>query len=152
MPSFSSASAASVAKAHPKMQAILNEAIKRIDFRVLDSTRGRAAQTKAFLTGHSKAKFGQSAHNYAPSIAVDLFPAPYDWKNRAAFVALYNTIGFYDPATNKGKGIALEMKIGVRCGLDWHMDGVNPGDDWDGGHYELHPWRDWAKQSHLVED
>ncbi len=152
MPTFSPASAASVAKAHPRMQAILNEAIKHVDFRVLDSTRGRAAQTKAFLTGHSKARFGDSAHNYVPSIACDLFPAPYEWDNRAAFAHLYDVIGFFDPETGRGKGIALAMKTGLRCGLDWHMDGVGPGDDWDGGHYELHQWRTWARQSHLVED
>lgn len=144
MPSFSAASAASVAKAHPKMRAILNEAIKRIDFKVLDSTRGRTAQTKAFLTGHSKAKFGQSAHNYVPSIAVDLFPAPYDWNNGKVFADLYHVM----------MAVAKEQGTPLRSGLDWDMNGLRPGDrdNWDGGHYELHPWREWAKQSHLVED
>lgn len=154
MPVFGINSKKELARAHPKLQALLKEAIKVVDFKILDSTRGKAAQTKAFLTGHSKAKFGQSAHNYVPSIAVDLFPAPYSWSNRKAFVKLYDVIGFYDPKTGRGKGLALKMKIGLRCGLDWDMDGVNPGDDddWDGGHYELHPWRTWAKQSKLYEE
>lgn len=149
---FSAVSQQEFNKAHPKLQQILGEAIKVIDFKILQATRGRAQQERAFRTGHSKAHFGQSAHNYVPSIAVDLFPAPFDWNNRKAFVDLYNVIGFYDPATHRGAGLAKQLVIPIRCGLDWHMDGVNPGDDWDGGHYELHPWRDWAKQVHLVED
>lgn len=152
MPVFGTASKRSLKSAHPKLQFLLNEAIKVVDFKILDSLRGRAAQEKAFRQGHSKAHFGQSAHNYKPAIAVDLFPAPYDWDDRKAFVKLYDVLGFFDPPTGRGKGLALEHRIGLRCGLDWHMDGVNKGrDDWDGGHYELHPWRDWAKQSKLYE-
>jgi peptidoglycan L-alanyl-D-glutamate endopeptidase CwlK len=152
MPSFGAASKLEFNKAHPKLRQILSAAIEKVDFKILQATRGRAQQERAFLTGHSKAHFGQSAHNYVPSIAVDLLPAPYDWNDRPAFVNLYKIIGFYDPATHRGVGLAKELMIPLRCGLDWHMDGVNPGDDWDGGHYELHPWRDWAKKVHLVED
>lgn len=152
MPVFGKLSKQSLAKAHPKLQFLLTEAIKVVDFKILDSLRGRAAQERAFRQGHSKARFGQSAHNYKPAIACDLFPAPYDWDDRKAFVRLYDVLGFYNPATGKGQGLALQHKIGLRCGLDWHMDGVNVGnDDWDGGHYELHPWREWAKQSKLFE-
>lgn len=35
--------------------------------------RPREEQEEAFSTGHSKARFGQSAHNVAPAMAVDLF-------------------------------------------------------------------------------
>jgi len=153
MPTFGATSLAQLKKAHPLIQQILTEAIKVIDFKILDSTRGRAAQTKAFRTGHSKAQFGQSAHNYVPSIAVDLFPAPYDWDNTASFKRLYDVIGRYDKATGKGKGLALQLKIPLRCGFDWNMDDdATKTDQWDGGHYELHPWRDFAKNAKLFED
>lgn len=144
MPVFGAQSKIQLAKAHPKMQAILNAAIQHVDFKILDSTRGRAAQTKAFLTGHSKARFGQSAHNYVPSIAVDLLPAPYDWNNVKAFEQLYFVM----------MACAHELGIPLRSGLDWDMNGLRPGDkdNWDGGHYELHPWRTWAKQAKLFED
>ena len=141
MPAFSAVSLSSLAKCHPKLQEIANAAIKEIDFKVLDATRGRAAQTKAFLTGKSKAKFGQSAHNYVPAIAFDLFPAPYDWNNRGAFISLSKVI----LRIGKEKGILL------RWGGDWNMDG-NLSDGWDMPHYELNPWREWAKKSHLYED
>ncbi len=153
MPVFGTASKAALKKAHPDLQRLLVEAIKVIDFKILDATRGRAAQTKAFLQGNSKARLGESAHNYVPSIAVDLFPAPYDWNNGAAFRKLYAVIGRYDPKTGQGKGLALKMKIPLRCGIDWNMDGdKTKSDAWDGGHYELHPWRSFAKGSKLYED
>lgn len=153
MPVFGTVSKRNLAKAHPKLKLILNEAIKVIDFKVLDSTRGRALQTKAFLTGHSKARFGQSAHNFVPSIAVDLFPAPYDWNDVDAFRKLYDVIGSYNAETGQGKGLAKQLKIPIRCGIDWNMDGDKTKNDaWDGGHYELHPWREFAKTAKLVED
>lgn len=150
MPAFAAASLSILSKCHPKLQEIAHEAIKKIDFRVLDSTRGRDAQERAFHAGKSKAHFGQSAHNWSPAIAFDLFPAPYDWNNRAAFKALYDVIGYYNPQTGAGKGLAKEMKIPLRSGCDWNMDG-SISDGWDMPHYELHPWRTWAKSSKLFE-
>ena len=35
--------------------------------------RGKADQEEAFNTGHSRAHYGQSAHNCLPSMAVDFF-------------------------------------------------------------------------------
>lgn len=146
MPSFGSQSKAALAALHPDLQKILKESIKVIDFRILDAIRGKAAQERAFAQGNSKARFGQSAHNYEPAVACDLFPAPYDWNDRKAFRALYDVIGRFDPQTGKGKGLALQMKIPLRCGIDWNMDDdVTTSDSWDGGHYELHPWRSFAK-------
>jgi len=122
------------------LQEIANEAIKEIDFKVLDATRGRADQERAFAAGRSKAHFGQSAHNYVPAIAYDLFPAPYDWNNRQSFIDLSKVI----------LRIAKDRGIPIRWGGDWNMDG-NLSDGWDMPHYELHKWQDWAKKSKLYE-
>lgn len=140
MPSFGAASRAALEKCHPSLQAIAKEAIKSVDFRVLDATRGRDAQERAFAGGRSKARFGQSAHNYVPAIAFDLFPAPYDWNNRQAFIDLSKVI----------LQIAKAQGTPLRWGGDWNMDG-NLSDGWDMPHFELHPWRDWAKKSKLYE-
>lgn len=140
MPTFGTASLTSRAKLHPKLQLIVDEAIKEIDFKILDATRGRAAQEKAFKQGNTKAHFGDSAHNYVPAIAMDLFPAPYDWNNRQSFINLYNVV----------MRIAKAHDIPLRSGLDWNMDG-NFKDGWDAPHYELHPWREYAKKSKLYE-
>lgn len=141
MPTFGTASLASRAKLHPKLQELVDAAIKEIDFKILDATRGRAAQQKALAQGHSKVSFGNSAHNYVPAIAADLFPAPYDWNNRKAFINLSKVV----------LRIAKEKNIPIRWGGDWNGDG-NLSDGWDMPHYELTPWREWAKQSKLYED
>lgn len=142
MPVFGAASMRNLEKCHPSLKLIATEAIKEIDFRVLDSTRGRDAQNRAFQTGKSKAKFGQSAHNYVPAIAFDLFPFPYDWNDRKAFTKLAAIV----------MRIAKEKGIPLRWGGDWNMDGdKTTSDAWDMPHFELHPWRDWAKKSQLFE-
>ncbi|KQV35542.1 MULTISPECIES: M15 family metallopeptidase [unclassified Rhizobium] len=143
MPVFGVASRTNFAKCHPHLQLIANKAIKEIDFRVLDSKRGRDAKTRAYKTGKSKAKFGQSAHNYVPAIAFDLFPFPYDRNDRKAFTRLAEIV----------MRMAKEKGIPLRWGGDWNMDGdKTKSDAWDMLHFELHPWRDWAKKSKLYED
>ncbi len=139
---FDAQSLVSVVNAHPKLQLVLYAARQEIEFRVLDSRRGKAAQEKAFKEGKSKAHFGQSAHNYAPSIAVDLFPAPYKWDNTASFDRLAKVV----------MRIAKEKNIPLRWGGDWNMDGdKTKSDAWDRPHFELHPWREFAKESELYK-
>lgn len=143
MPNFGTASKKALAQAHPELQRWLNAGIKIVDFKILDSTRGKLAQERAFANGNSKAHFGQSAHNYSPAIAVDLFPKPYDWNDRQSFIDLWHVMGWWDG--KKGAGLAKSMEIPIRWGGDWNMDG-NLSDGWDLPHYELHPWRTWAKK------
>lgn len=145
---FDAASAARLAKAHPDIQRLMNEARKRIAFKVLDSQRGKDAQELAFRRGHSKVHFKDSAHNYAPAIAVDIVPDPLDWNDKKSFLAVQEVVGWYDPVTKKGKGLALTLRIPIRWGGDWNMDG-STSDGWDLPHYELHPWRKFAAQSKL---
>lgn len=139
---FGKESLKALARCHPHLQSIAQEAILETDFRVLDSIRDRDAQERAFAAGHSKVHFGNSAHNYEPAIAFDLFPAPYSWKNRKAFIDLSNIIF----------RIAREKNIELRWGGDFDRDGdKTTKDSWDLPHYELHPWRDWAKKSRLYK-
>lgn len=144
MPVFSAQSQKQLELALPQLQLVLKEAILHFDFKILDATRGRSAQEKAFAMGRSKVHFPESAHNWVPCIAVDLFPAPYDWNNKQAFVGLYHAM------------MAASQKVGIpiRSGMDWNMDGLNPGDtdNWDAGHYELHPWRSFRQFSKMFED
>src|SRR6478736_2330599 len=89
---FSQASLASRAKLLPCLQQVVDEAIKVIDFKILDATRGKAAQEKAFKQGNTEVHYPNSAHNYVPALAMDLFPAPYDWDNRQSFINLSKVI------------------------------------------------------------
>lgn len=137
MPRFGKSSLTSRSRLHPLLQKIVDTAIKEVDFKILDSTRGRDAQNLAFRTGRSKAKFGESAHNYVPAIAMDLFPAPYDWNNEQAFNNLARIV----------MRVAKEQGTPIRWGGDWNMDGSKTtSDGWDKPHFELHPWRTWAKK------
>lgn len=137
---FDSASARRLSQAHPLLQKLMHAAREKVIFSVLDSQRGRAAQELAFKRGNSKAHFGQSAHNWSPSIAVDIVPAAtpntVDWNDLAAFKNLGKVI----------MSLAKEMGIPIRWLGDPNMDG-SPADGWDFPHFELHPWRDFAKQS-----
>lgn len=141
---FDAASAKRLAGAHPLLQRLLIEARKRIAFTIMDSQRGRAAQTKAYKAGHSKATFGNSAHNYDPAIAVDLAPIPLDWSKTQPFIDVWKVIGYYNPKTKAGSGLAKEMGIPIRWGGDWNMNGKWTDDGWDFPHYELYPWRNYA--------
>lgn len=133
---FDAGSAKRLAAAHPLLQEVMNEARKSIKFRILDSQRGEEAQELAVKQGHSKAHFGQSAHNWSPAIAVDIVPEPLDWDDKQSFIALSKVI----------LPLAKKMGIPLRWGGDWNMDG-STSDGWDFPHYELHPWRDWAKET-----
>jgi peptidoglycan L-alanyl-D-glutamate endopeptidase CwlK len=143
MPTFSARSKRSRAELHPSLQKLVDAAIKEVDFVILDAQRGKAEQEKAFRGGFSKARFGQSAHNYIPAVALDVCPYPIDFNDAAKFRAIAKVF----------VRLAKELKLPVRWGGDWDMDG-----DWkderflDWGHFELHPWRDFAAKSKLIAD
>jgi peptidoglycan L-alanyl-D-glutamate endopeptidase CwlK len=137
MPAFSQRSLSARAELHPKLQQIVDEAIKVVDFVILDAQRGRAEQEKAFRGGFSKAHFGESAHNFKPAVALDIVPFPIDFNNVAGFRQIAKVF------VDTGK----RLQIPIRWGGDWDMDG-----DWkderflDWGHFELHKWQDFAKR------
>jgi peptidoglycan LD-endopeptidase CwlK len=125
---------------HPDLQRLYMAVDKRMPILLTDSTRGRAAQEKAFNTGHSKVHFGESAHNYSPAIACDAYPYPYKDNDYARFESLAEII----------KNEAKRLEIPIRQGIDFNMNGNTKDDTFkDYPHTELHPWRDWAAKSKL---
>lgn len=126
-----------LAGAHPLLQRLFEEVARQTPIMILDSQRGREAQEKAFKAGNSKVHFGDSAHNWSPSVALDVAPKPLDWNNRAPFIALSKIV----------LPTAKSMGIPIRWGGDWNMNGVLTDEKFsDLPHYELHPWRDFAKR------
>lgn len=143
MPTLDKASGARLAKAHPLLRKLFNEVARRTDVVILDSQRSRAAQELAYRAKRSKAKFGQSAHNWAPAIALDVCPKPIDWKDTRPFVTLAKEIVL---------PLAREMKIPIRWGGDWNMNGKTEDERFvDMPHYELNPWRTFARDARLFE-
>ncbi len=135
MPTFSTRSLKAREELHPLLQKIVDAAIKETDFVILDAQRGRAEQERAFAEKKSRAHFGQSAHNYSPAIAMDIVPYPVDWSDTKRFRDLH----------------AVIMRIAEEQGtpITW---GGNFTSLVDMPHYELKPWREWAKKSKLIED
>ena len=76
---------------------------------VICGFRGRYEQEKAYYTGKSKAKFGQSKHNLKPSQAVDVVPVPLNWEDIPAFEKLGEKI----------MAKAEELGIKIRWGRDF---------------------------------
>lgn len=116
MPVFSKQSRGKLETCDPRLQDILNEAIKIVDFVVLEGHRGKIAQDIAYATGRSKLRFPQGKHNALPSRAVDI--APYypdikiDWSDLIAFGRLMGVV----------QAIAHQKGVELRFGLDWDGD------------------------------
>ena len=138
MPSFSAASEAKLATCDTRLQGILREAIKRIDFTIIEGHRNQADQDAAFARGASKLKYPHGKHNALPSRAVDIAPVYHDggskitWKDVPAFARLMGYI----------EHIAFQRSIKLRLGMDWDGDfrtaGHDPGENFlDAPHIEL---------------
>ena len=132
MPKFSSSSKAQLATCDPRLQKVLNEAIKYYDFAVVEGHRNKARQDAAFAKGASKKRWPYGEHNKKPSKAADLAPWPIDWsdsvKNIARFAFMMGVV----------KACADKLGIKIRFGLDWDGDGdIRDQDFMDWGHVEI---------------
>lgn len=111
MPSFSQQSKQKLATCEQELQDVMNEAIKRYDFSVIDGHRDMGTQNRYFNEGVSKVMWPHSKHNSYPSRAVDIIPYPNGFDNPNSE---------FDRMATFILGVASEL--GVR--LDW------------GGHWE----------------
>ena len=120
MPYFSKRSAANLATCNHHLQILFNELIKHRDCTILCGHRSKAAQDKSYEEGYSKVKWPDSAHNSAPSNAVDVAPyingICFDTENCRMFAGY--VLGFAD-AMNLGGRISCR----IRSGADWDSDG-----------------------------
>jgi len=117
MPTFGEWSLKQLATLHPDLQAVLEDAIRYVDFRIQEGHRAEDAQNAAYANGASKLQWPKSMHNNKPSHAADLLPWPFDfrddWKDTARFARL---MGHIESAARR-RGVKL------RFGLDWDRDG-----------------------------
>ncbi len=130
---LSANSQAALAAAHPLLRKWIATVIAdnpKLKFQILEARRGRSDQEKAFAKGNSRVHFGDSAHNWTPSLALDITPVPLNWNNVASFKALAPPF----KAAAKKAGVSLRW-LGPVIG--------------DYPHWELHPWRDYVKGAKL---
>lgn len=116
MPIFSKASKKQLETCDPRIQKICNEAIKIIDFTVVEGHRGKEAQNAAFAKGLSQVRFPYGNHNKSPSLAVDIAPYPIDWSNSQKAIERFVFLQGVIYATAK------KLNIKIRQGLDWNMN------------------------------
>ena len=133
MPSFSTRSEARLQTCHQDLQRLFHRVVQTYDCTMLEGHRGMEAQDAAFEAGHSRVRWPNGNHNKLPSLAVDVAPCD----SRGRMVAWSDLHAFYHFA-GFVQGVAEEMGIPIRSGLDW--DGDRELDDQtliDGPHFEL---------------
>jgi len=126
---FSRKSKEKLETCHPDIQKICNELIKIMDVTVLEGIRTKEQQEEYVRTGMSQtmdSRHLDQGDGY--SHAVDLAPYPIDWSDRERFIYMQGMI----------RGIAQQLGIEVRSGIDWDSDGqLKDHSFFDGPHFEL---------------
>jgi peptidoglycan LD-endopeptidase CwlK len=128
MPKFSEISLSKIKTCHDDLKIILHEAIKIVDFTVLEGSRTLEQQQKYFKEGKSKLdgikqKSKHQISKESPlSLAVDIAPYPVDWSNNSKKLArFYFLAGVIISIATK---LRIEGKINhsIRWGGDWDRD------------------------------
>ena len=128
MPRFGTRSKLRLTTCHPDIRAVMNAAIKFMDFSIISARRNEEQQTAAFEAGMSQVEWPDSRHNSDPSEGIDVAPFPIAWDDRERFTLLGGVILF----------AAFSMGIELRWGGDWDQDTqVNDNRFDDLGHFEL---------------
>lgn len=134
MPRFSQRSTQRLETCHPDLIRLFQEVVRTWDCTVLEGHRGRRAQEQAVLAGASQVLWPDGKHNSVPSRAVDVAPYPVRFPRNAEDPEWHRWYAFGGFVL----GVADQMGIPVRWGLDWDRDhDVNDQTFFDGPHFEL---------------
>lgn len=124
---------------HPKMIAVVKRALQlsEVDFMVVEGVRTPARQQKLYAQGRTapgpKVTWTLKSNHFVNEKtgyghAVDLLPAPYDWKDPKQF----------DKMAKAMLQAAAELDIPIRWGADWDRDGrPRERGETDSPHFEL---------------
>jgi len=105
MPKLGKRSKKNMEGIHPDLIKILEEAIKRYDFSVIDGLRTMEQQKKLYAEGKSQTLKSKHLTGHA----VDIVPYPVDW----------NDVGRFKDLALIVLEIASQMGIGIRYGGNW---------------------------------
>lgn len=131
---YSEASIRKLETCHGELQIIALEMSRKYNCTVVCGTRSLADQQKAYNSGASKVKPGDSKHNCFPSNAIDLVPyeAVLLWKEGKDLKPRK-----YKEFSSAVFKIANEYNIKIRWGGDWDLDGDSSDQTFmDFAHYE----------------
>lgn len=135
---FGKSSLTALQGVHPLLIAVVAVALKKstVDFKVLEGVRTKERQAELYAQGRTKPgkivtwtlNSRHFAQNDGYGRAVDLLPAPYDWKDLANFDAVAKAM--FEAAD--------ELGVKIRYGADWDMDGIyRERGETDSPHFEL---------------
>lgn len=134
MPSFGTNSMLQLETCDERLQRVLNEAIKHVDFSVIEGTRTDARQLELYNTvvnGNRVTTIDgikqKSKHQSFPSRAVDIIPWPSGYTDERSLIELGRFV----------HGLAMGMGVPLRWGGDWNMNFVRDQSFWDMPHLEL---------------
>lgn len=128
MPAFGTTSKLRLTTCHPDIRAVMNQAIKFIDFTIVAGRRNEEAQTAAYESGNSQVPWPDSTHNCDPSEGIDIAPYPIAWEDRERFTLLAGIV----------LTVGWMMDIPLRWGGDWDQDTEVKDNRFDDlGHFEL---------------
>ena len=141
MPAFSKKSKALLEQCHPDLQKVFNQAIKIIDFTVLESTiRTKEQQAEYVKTGKSKTMNSKHLKRYCKdfggdcSFALDACPYPIDWNDRERFCLMAGIV-LGIAKVYKDLGI---IKSDIVWGGDFNMNNVTKDEKFsDCPHFEV---------------
>lgn len=131
-------SRAALAGVHPDLVRVVERAlaISAVDFRVIEGVRTKARQQELYAQGRTKpgpkVTWTLNSNHFRKADgfghAVDLLPAPYDWKATAPFDAMAKAMF----------AASAELGIPIRWGADWDRDGKpRERGESDSPHFEL---------------
>lgn len=124
---------------HPKLVAVVKRAIElsEVDFRVIEGVRTPERQRQLYAQGRTapgpKVTWTLNSNHFVNARtgyghAVDILPAPYDWKDLKNF----------DKVARAMLQAASELNTPIRWGADWDRDGVpRERGESDSPHFEL---------------
>jgi peptidoglycan L-alanyl-D-glutamate endopeptidase CwlK len=132
-------SRANLAGVHPKLFAVVEAAIKRsaVDFKVIEGVRTPERQKALYAQGRTKpgpvVTWTLNSNHFRNAKtgfghAVDLLPAPYDWKDVKPF----------DRMAEAMFAAAKDLGVTLRWGADWDRDGKSrERGETDSPHFEI---------------
>ena len=139
MPKFGKASLQRREMLCKDLRTLVDEVIKVYDFSIICSHRGQEEQERAFNNGTSKAHFGQSAHNYFPSFAADLYPYPVPYKQVKGVKQIDDNSPEWEKMICTFKNAAKRLGIKITCGIDFKNFRDCP-------HIEISDWKQKIKE------
>lgn len=119
---------------HKPLIDVFKEVLFYKDISILEGYRGEQAQEEAKNKGNSKASFGESAHNYKPSLAVDVVPYPIPTKEVDGVKVWDDESPEWEELHEIVQEICLQFGVKLTWGGDFTSFKDKP-------HYELTEWR-----------